>query len=87
MEIEKVFVYTYRYMWKVDSSENVNFKIVSDTQEGVDAFEKALLSVDGLVSCAKEYLHQYDVSRVGVFEKVFELGSPVSSRDYNGGKD
>lgn len=66
-------LYTYRYMWKIKSSESINFKIVTDTEDGLMLFEEALLKLDGIVSCAKEYLHEYDCSKLGVFEKIFEL--------------
>lgn len=71
---EKVVVYTYRYMWKCEGSDNVNFKIVSEPLEGIEEFEKALLNVEGIVRVSREYLHEYDVSKLGVFEKIFDKG-------------
>lgn len=68
---EKIVVYTYRYMWKLKGSENVNFKIVSDTVAGLEAFEVELLKLDNLESAGKEYLHEYDVSCVGRFDSIF----------------
>lgn len=66
-------IYCYRYMWLVEGSDSVNFKIVTDTVEGLQQFEQALLKVDGLKSAGKEYLHEYDCSAIGKFEKIFDL--------------
>lgn len=68
---EKVLIYSYRYMWRVsDNSEGICFKVVTDTLQGLEEFEKALLSLDNLTDCAKEYLHEYDCSKIGI---VFSL--------------
>lgn len=67
-----MIVFTYRYMWKNKGSSQICFKIVSDIDSGLKSFEEQLLALDNLESCAKEYLHEYDCSKVGVFEKIFE---------------
>lgn len=68
-------IYSIRYMWKILGSTSVNFKIITDTEDSLKAFEKAVLDLSGLESFGKEYLHEYDVSRVGVFEKIFSKES------------
>lgn len=60
-------VFTYRYLWQVDGSSQVNFKIVSDVPDGLLSFEKQLLSLPDIVKCAKEYLHEYDCTLIGKF--------------------
>lgn len=67
---DKILVFTYRYMWRVTGSDNLNFKIVTDTIEGLKVFEANLLAVEGLEVCGKEYLHEYDCSKIGVFETL-----------------
>lgn len=71
MDNEKQIVYTYRYMWRVKDSSQVNFKIVSDVRPGLDEFEKHLLALPGLESAGREYLHEYDCSLIGSFDKLF----------------
>lgn len=66
-------IYTYRYMWKYVDSDKINIKIVSDVLSGLEAFEKALLSselVPSVELLGREYLHEYDVSKIGVFETL-----------------
>lgn len=91
MDDEQVFLYTYRYMWKVKDSKTILVRIITDTIEGLSAFEEALLKNESIYSCAKEYLFQCDVSRIGLLDSLkFEdsdVSKPVSSRDFNGGKD
>lgn len=68
-----VFIYSYRYMWRVDGSDSVNFKIVTDTLEGLAFFEDSLKSsVDNLVAFGKEYLCQYNCSKIGLFDTIFK---------------
>lgn len=64
-------IVTVRYMWRVLNSENVMFKIVTDTVEGHSLFVNELLKIPDLISAGSEYLHEYDCSRVGVFEKIY----------------
>lgn len=71
--MEKVYIYTYRYMWRVVGSDSVYFKVVTDTVEGLEQFENVLKSTVGILSIAREYLHEIDCSRMGVFEKILEV--------------
>lgn len=77
---ENNVVYTFRYMWKIKGNTSVNFKIISDVLSGVQAFEDTLLRLENLDGCAREYLHEYDVSRVGVFEKIFDSPSNLECK-------
>lgn len=65
-------VYTYRYMWKVSGEDNLKFKIVSDVEEGHKFFQDELLKIENLDSCAYEYLHEYDVERIGIFTNLYK---------------
>lgn len=73
--MKKVLVFSYRYIWKIKGSSNLNFKIVTDTLEGLLDFEKKLLSLEDIESAGKEYLHEYDCSKIGVFTSLKELVS------------
>lgn len=75
-----MIVFTYRYLWQVKGSDQINFKIVSDVPDGLKSFEDALLAIPGLVKCAKEYLHEYDCSLVGLFETLFD-GGDISEKE------
>lgn len=68
----KNIIYTYRYMWKVNGSDSINFKIVSDVSGGLSLFEKALSEIPDLESAGKEYLMEYDVSQLGIFTPLFK---------------
>lgn len=63
-------VFTYRYLWQIDGSDKVNFKIVTDVTEGLLEFEKHLLLLPGVVKAAKEYIHEYDCTLIGKFESL-----------------
>lgn len=68
-------VYCYRYMWTLKQSDGdnkkVNFKIITDTAEGLALFEKQFVdSVKDVENFGKEYICEYDVSLLGVFTMV-----------------
>lgn len=65
-------VFSYRYLWQIDGNENICFKIVTDTENGLKQFETSLLALEGLIRASKEYLHEYDCSKCGVFEKIYD---------------
>lgn len=71
----KQIVITYRYMWRYVGSDSINFKIVSDTPEGHVQFQKLIieeLSTHGdLLSVVREYLHEYDCSKVGLISNLY----------------
>lgn len=68
--MSKVSIFSYRYMWQTEGDESVNFKIHTDTCEGLKSFEDNLLLLPGIKNVAKEYLHEYDCSKIGVFEPI-----------------
>lgn len=67
---DKKIVYCYRYMWQIEGSDTVNFKIVTDIKEGLVSFEENLKALSGIKNLAREYLHEYDCSLIGLFEPL-----------------
>lgn len=63
--IKSEILVTYRYMWKVSGNDSVCVKVVTDLPAGHDLVVKAILNIEGLESAAREYLHEFDVSRIG----------------------
>lgn len=64
-------VYCYRYVWTTkDVKDKVNFKIVSDTLDGLKLFEEKLLSLPDLDNVGREYICEYDCSKFGVFDDL-----------------
>lgn len=81
--MEKVVIYTYRYTFvKVDDADGViNVKIISDTVAGHDALIVSLKADETIKQCAREYLHEYDVSQLGFIESLKPLSAdskPIS---------
>lgn len=71
MQKENV-IYTYKYLWTVKGDKTkVNIKIVSDVMQGhvvfVDSLKKNVADLDNL---GREYLHEYDCSKIGIFEDL-----------------
>lgn len=63
-------VLTYRYLWTKKGSDKVNFKIVSDIEEGLKKFEEQLFLLADIEKCGREYLHEYDCEKIGKFETL-----------------
>lgn len=63
-------VFTYRYMWTVNGSKSVNFKIVTDTNEGLKLFESNLAKVPNIDKVSREYICEIDVSKMGIYENI-----------------
>lgn len=57
-------IYTFRYMWRLKDSNQINFKIITDTLEGLKQFEETLKNQEDIILAGKEYLHEIDVSRI-----------------------
>lgn len=71
---EKVCLYSYRYMWSVkDNEKSLNFRIVTDTPQGLENFEKALKSDDTIVKIGREYICTFEVEKIGKFEDVINI--------------
>lgn len=70
-------LFTYRYMWTdVEKPDKVCFKLITDTEEGLKLFEKNLVAsfkVGQVVHIGREYVSEFDVSKLGVFENLDTL--------------
>lgn len=64
-------IFTYRFMWKLKGSDLINFKVITDTSNGLASFEEALLKLQDLDSACKEYLSEIDVSLIGKVDTIF----------------
>lgn len=64
-------LFTFRYMWRVEGDNHLQFKMVTDTASGLEQFEKSLLELPGLTLAGREYLNEFDVSRIAVLEKFY----------------
>lgn len=65
-------LYTYEYMWKVNGSDQVNFKIVTDVKRGQDEFVDLLKHYDGIECASRTYLSEIDVSKYHVDELLIK---------------
>lgn len=65
-------IFTYRYMWRVEGSNQIQFKIVTDTANGLKQFEENLLKLPDLILAGKEYLHELDVSLISQVEQIYK---------------
>ena len=69
---EKIFVFTYRYMWQLKGNKSVNFKIVTDTEDGLALFEKNLKDIPGIERAVKYYISQIDLTKMGLYETLIK---------------
>lgn len=65
---------TIRCMWSLKKSTTVNFKIITDTDEGIKLALNSICALKDIDKVAVEYLHEYDVSKIGVCQSVFHDG-------------
>lgn len=66
-------IYSYRYMWVIKGETKKCFvKILTDTVQGLKDFENAVKKeYPDLASLGREYICEYDCSKLGVFEDLF----------------
>ncbi|WGL30984.1 hypothetical protein [Dipodfec virus UOA04_Rod_618] len=58
---DDLIVYSYRYMWTLKGSDNVQFRIITDTQKGHDSYIKDILALDNLEHASRIYLSECNV--------------------------
>lgn len=63
-------LYTYEYIWKLDNSDNLCFKVITDTIQGHEAFVKMLKDIPGLVLASRTYLHEIDCFKYHLDEPI-----------------
>lgn len=68
MKEKKPHLYTYCYYWKIDGSNNINYKYITDTLEGIKQFEDNLLKLEGINvdEIVVSYICEYDCSQIGL---------------------
>lgn len=70
-------LYSYKIMWTLkDTLDKVNFKIVTDTLEGIKSTIDIVKGINGLDKCCLEYLNEYDVSKIGLVLTLDEFEKP-----------
>lgn len=68
------FVYTFRYFWRVKGSDDVMFKIHTDTLQGHNSLIDSIkFQVKDLISFGREYVSQIDVSKMSSIENLLEV--------------
>lgn len=65
-------IFCIRYMWKIKGDNSIKYKIVTDLAEGQTAFEDALKALPDLEKATREYLSEFDCSKLGVVDKIFD---------------
>ncbi|WGL31099.1 hypothetical protein [Dipodfec virus UOA04_Rod_718] len=71
---EKIVLYCYRYVWKVKGQETLNFRIVTDTEDGLQQFADQIIQEFGdLERLGREYVCEYDVSKLCLLEPLYNV--------------
>lgn len=66
-------IYTYRYLCKFkDSSGKISVRMLSGLMPEHEEFAKAISVEEGILSCLREYVCEYDINFAGVTEVVKE---------------
>lgn len=71
---DKIVLFQVRVLFSFkDSNDKINFKIITDTDEGISKFIDTLKGLENISKIAVEYLCEYDCSRIGEVKKVFNV--------------
>lgn len=70
MNDSKVVLFQVRVMFKFSGKKEINFKIITDTENGIKDFIDRLGNVKDIEDICVEYLCEYDCSRLGVVKKI-----------------
>lgn len=62
---------TYRYLFKLADSDQISVCYQTADEKGHEAIVSAYTSMTGLVSLGREYVSSYDVSKIGIFETLY----------------
>lgn len=65
--------YFWRYLYAEGSKSDIKFCILSDSLEGLEAFEKRILSDNRVCDFSKEYLCQYDCSKLFIVQNCMPV--------------
>lgn len=55
---------TLRYMWKIEGSDKINFKMVCGPESEHEDFVNAVLALDGVCKFTSEYVNEIDLDKI-----------------------
>lgn len=76
-------VYSYRFMWRLKGSDNINFKIITDTKAGIADFEDKIKQLPELHSAAKEYINEYDIELICKADTFYHIPEVKNEKSAN----
>ena len=62
---------TYLYLIKLLDSDQIKFCYHTADEKGHEAIVSAYTSMHDLVSLGREYVSSYDISKIGIFETLY----------------
>lgn len=63
-------IFAYRFLWREEESNSLAVKVVCGSVEEIEAFEKAVVSSEKVVSASKEYLYEIDLEKMSNQEMI-----------------
>lgn len=71
-KLNPIIVYTFRYIWKENMEENtpISVKIVTGTMEEHEKIVENINKDNGIESCVREYVNEYDLTKLAYVENV-----------------
>lgn len=66
-------LYTIRVMFKFKNSDTINFKIITDTIDGIQKFINSVANLDEVVSLSYEYLSEFNCGLLGQVQFLFNM--------------
>lgn len=62
---------TYRYLFKLADSDQIRVYYHTADEKGHEDIVSAYTSMHDLVSLGREYVSSYDISKIGIFETLY----------------
>lgn len=57
-------IFAYRFLWREEENKSLCVKVVCGSMEEIEAFEKAVVSSEKVISASKEYLYEIDLEKM-----------------------
>lgn len=57
-------IFAYRFLWREEENKSLAVKVICGSVEEIEAFEKAVVSSEKVVSASKEYLYEIDLEKM-----------------------
>lgn len=57
-------IFAYRFLWREEKNKSLCVKVVCGSMEEIEAFEKAVVSSEKVISASKEYLYEIDLEKM-----------------------